>query len=174
MMTTVPNDTFHPLLHLISLGAVAVAIVGVFFGIGFLLLAPPRPAMPPAPPDPLAQAREENEIPPPVSNDTAWGSSSTPPAGKAAASPTPSAPSSRGEPVLEATALEAALVLPGGIMDTKRVRIGRQRHHGMRRNWGVLWRHDSRLWRPDASAGPNPGGGFYGPPNINIGHINPR
>jgi hypothetical protein len=27
--------------------------------------------------------------------------------------------------------------------------------------------------RGDASAGPNPGGGFYGAPNINIGRINP-
>jgi hypothetical protein len=28
-------------------------------------------------------------------------------------------------------------------------------------------------FRGDASAGPNPGGGFYGAPNINIGRINP-
>ena len=27
--------------------------------------------------------------------------------------------------------------------------------------------------RGDASAGPNPGGGFYGAPNIRIGRINP-
>src|SRR5205814_1652690 len=27
--------------------------------------------------------------------------------------------------------------------------------------------------RDDASAGPNPGGGFYGAPNIDIGRINP-
>jgi hypothetical protein len=27
--------------------------------------------------------------------------------------------------------------------------------------------------RGDASAGPNPGGGFYGAPNINVGRINP-
>jgi hypothetical protein len=27
------------------------------------------------------------------------------------------------------------------------------------------------LWRPDARAGPIPGGGFYGPPNINVGYI---
>jgi hypothetical protein len=26
----------------------------------------------------------------------------------------------------------------------------------------------------DASAGPNPGGGFYGAPNIDIGRINPQ
>jgi len=27
--------------------------------------------------------------------------------------------------------------------------------------------------RGDASAGPNPGGGFYGAPNINVGRVNP-
>ena len=27
--------------------------------------------------------------------------------------------------------------------------------------------------RPDANAGPNPGGGFYGAPNMNFGRINP-
>jgi hypothetical protein len=34
--------------------------------------------------------------------------------------------------------------------------------------------HLRLLWRPDASAGPNPGGAFYGPPNVNVGYINPR
>jgi hypothetical protein len=28
--------------------------------------------------------------------------------------------------------------------------------------------------RGDANAGPNPGGGFYGAPNLNVGRINPR
>lgn len=27
--------------------------------------------------------------------------------------------------------------------------------------------------RGDANAGPNPGGGFYGGPNINVGRVNP-
>jgi hypothetical protein len=27
--------------------------------------------------------------------------------------------------------------------------------------------------RGNANAGPNPGGGFYGAPNINVGRINP-
>jgi hypothetical protein len=43
-MSAVTNhDDFVSLLHLISLGAVAAATVGVFFGIGFLLIAPPHP-----------------------------------------------------------------------------------------------------------------------------------
>jgi hypothetical protein len=29
------------------------------------------------------------------------------------------------------------------------------------------------LLKGDASAGPNPGGGFYGGPNLNVGRINP-
>jgi hypothetical protein len=161
MMITVPKDDFRPLLYLVSLGAVAAATVCVFFGIGFLLLAPPHPAAPPADPDPPAQALEAHEVPPPGNNDTAWGSLSAPPADKVTSSPTPSAPSNR-----EAPALETTLVPPAGITHAKRVRVGRHRHQGTGRHWVALW-------RPDASAGPNPGGGFYGPPNINIGRINP-
>jgi hypothetical protein len=47
------------------------------------------------------------------------------------------------------------------------VRAGRHHREGTRKRW-------TTLWRPDASAGPNPGGGFYTAPNINIGYINPR
>jgi hypothetical protein len=28
-------------------------------------------------------------------------------------------------------------------------------------------------FRGDADVGPNPGGGFYGAPNINVGRVNP-
>jgi hypothetical protein len=35
-------------------------------------------------------------------------------------------------------------------------------------------RHSMVVWRLNAYPGPNPGGGFYGPPNINIGQINPK
>jgi hypothetical protein len=28
-------------------------------------------------------------------------------------------------------------------------------------------------FRGDVEAGPNPGGGFYGAPNINVGRVNP-
>jgi hypothetical protein len=173
-MITVSKDNFRSLLHLSSLGAVAAATAGVFFGTGFLLLAPPHPTTPPAPPDPPTQALEEHTVQPSANNDTAWGSSAPPPADKMAASPTPSAPSNGGAPVWAATPLEVALIPPTGIIDRERVRIGRRRHHGAGRNGTALWRAGSRTWRPDASAGPNPGRGFYGPPNVNIGYINPR
>jgi len=168
----VPKDESRPLPYLVTVGAVAAGTVAVFFGIGFLWLAPPHPAAPPgaaAPADPVsrAQALEPHEVPPLADNDTAWGSSSAPPAGKVTASTTPSAPSNREAPVLDATGFETARVPPAGITHAKKVRVGRRRHQGTER-------HRVALWRPDASAGPNPGGGFYGPPNINVGHINPR
>jgi hypothetical protein len=166
-MTTVPRVDFRPLPYLVSLGAVAAATVGIFFGAGFLLLAPPHPAAPPAPPDPPAQALEEHEVPPPAKNNTAWGSSSASPADKMATSSTPSAQSNREAPVLEAAASGTAFVPPAGVTHAKRVSVGRRRHQGTGRHWAAFW-------RPDASAGPNPGGGFYGPPNINVGYINPR
>jgi len=39
--------------------------------------------------------------------------------------------------------------------------------------WFALLAGCSGSFRGDSSVGPNPGGGFYGAPNINVGHINP-
>jgi hypothetical protein len=153
--------------YLVSLSAVITATVCVFFGIGFLLLAPPDPAAPPAAAVSPPLALEAQEVPPPANNDTAAGSSLALPADKVAASPTLSEPSNRQKPVLEATTNEKAPIPPAGFTHAKRVRVGRHRQEATGRRWAALW-------RPDASAGPNPGGGFYGPPNINIGHINPK
>jgi hypothetical protein len=166
-MTTVPKDDFRPLPYLVALGAVGAATVGVFFGIGFLLLSAPHPATPSADPGLQAQALEAHEVPPPANNDTASGSSLAPPAEKMAASPTSGALSNWEGPALEATAMEAAPIPPAAITHAKRVRV--VRYHRQ-----VTGRHWAALWRPDASAGPNPGGGFYSPPNINVGYINPR
>jgi hypothetical protein len=153
-------------LYLVSLSAVVTATVCVFFGIGFLLLAPPNPAAPPAESVSPPLALQAQEVPPSANNDTVGGSSSAPPADKAAASRTLSAPSNRATPVLVATTMETAPIPRAGI-HSRRVRVGRHRQEATGRRWAALW-------RPDASAGPNPGGGFYGPPNINIGHINPK
>jgi hypothetical protein len=62
--------------------------MGVYFGVGFLLLAPPRLVAPSADPDPLAQALESLDLPTPAINDTAPGSSSAPGPGTVAASST--------------------------------------------------------------------------------------
>jgi len=50
-------------LYLISLSAVITATVGVFFGIGFLLLASPDPAAPPAEAVSAPLALEAQEVP---------------------------------------------------------------------------------------------------------------
>jgi len=162
---TPPDWAFPP--YLISLSAVITATVGVFFGIGFLLLASPDPAAPPAEAVSAPLALEAQEVPSPANNDTTWGSSSTLPVDKAATSPTLSEPSNPKTPVLEAATMETAPIPPAGITHAKRVRVGRHRQVATGRRWVALW-------RPDASAGPNPGGGFYGPPNVNVGYINPR
>ena len=169
MMTTVTKDDLRPLVYLLPLGGVGAATVGVFFGLGILLLTPPRGAAPPALSDPPIQA-EPHEIPPPADNDTARDStpgyldnvaarpmSDTPPTQEVLAS--------RSKEM--ETPMETTLIPLAGIAQTKRVGVGRPHHR-------VTGRHRVALWRSDARAGPNPGGGFYRPPNINIGHINPR
>jgi hypothetical protein len=177
-MTIVPKDDFRPLLYLVPPGALAVAIAAVFFGIGYLWLTPPHPTEPPADLDAPAQALKVDEFPRPGDNNTAWGWSLEAPADKVAAIPVPSIsplseatttepPSNREAPAVQSTAMQATLSPPAGITHSKRVRV--VRYHRQ-----VTERHGAAKWQPDARAGPLPGSGFYGPPNINVGYINPR
>jgi len=176
-MTTVPRGDSRPLLYLVSLGAVATAIVGIFFGAGFLLLVPPHPGTSSADPDPPTQALEAYDVPPLGDNDIAWGSSPEAPVDNVAASPIPStsplsvATTSESpygkDAALGSTAIETTLIPAAGIAHAKMARIVRYHRRGTGRHWVALW-------RPDARAGPHPGGGFYGPPNANVGYINPR
>jgi hypothetical protein len=161
-MTIVPEDDFRPLLHLVCLGAVGAATIGIFFGVGFLWLAPPRPAAPPADTVLPAQTFEPREVPSSADSDPAPGSSPGTPVATVAATTTPDTPSKG-----EAAAIETTLIPPAGITHKKRVHIRRHPHHATGRHWAASW-------RVDASSGPNPGGGFYGPPNVNVGYINPR
>jgi hypothetical protein len=174
-MTTVPKDDFRPLLYLVPLGAVAATIVVIFF---FLLLSPRHPATTPAVPGPPALAPEPYEVPLPSDDDMARGSSPEAPVGNLAANPIPGTlprsdatrtepPSDREASGLESTAMDPTLIPPAGIIHAKRVGVGRRHHQATRR-------HGAALWRPDARAGPLPGGGFYTPPNVNIGYINPN
>jgi hypothetical protein len=71
------------------------------------------------------------------------------------------------QPALKAAALENAFVPPARITHPKRVRVVRYQRQ-------VTERHRAMLSGLNAYPGPNPGGGFYGPPNVNIGYINPR
>jgi hypothetical protein len=195
-MTTVRKDDFQALPHLIAFGAAGVAIVGVCFGVGLLLLSPPSSTEPSADPDLQAEAVLAHEIAPnprmalkahevlpdsglqtqapeapeiavPPTDDTVSGTSSAPRAEEAAPSPMSSTASNGEASALGSTATETKLIAPAGITHVKWVRI--VLHH--RQTKGTQW---GGLWRPDARVGPNPGGGFYGPPNINIGYIDPR
>jgi hypothetical protein len=178
MMTAVPKDEAPSLLNLVIVGAVAVATVAIFFGIGFLWLALPYRSTPPADPVPPAQALEAREPPPSSNSETAWGTSPAP-AGKVAESSTLGASSDREARASEATALispvsadvqaAAPPIIPSvGITHAKRTRVSWHRRGRIVRRWVAFWR------RPYTYPGPNPGGGFYGPPNINVGYINPR
>jgi hypothetical protein len=177
-MTSAPGDDVRALPHLVSLGAVGAAIAAVFFGIAFLWLAPQQPAEPPADLDSPTEALEFQEVPSPANNDKALGRSTESPAGNVTANPLPSAlpltvatttgaPSNPAAPALVSTSMEAMLIPPAKITHAKRVRVSLFYRQATARDRAALW-------RPDASAGPLPGGGFYGPPNINVGYINPR
>jgi hypothetical protein len=166
-MGAVIRDDSRSLYYLIALGAVGAATAAVLFGVAFLWLAPPHPAASPADPVPPSQALETEGGPRQGVNDMAQGPTPGPPTDSLAASPTPAAPSNQEAAMLGSTTIETTLIPPAGITRAKRVRVGWRRHEATGRQWAALW-------RPDASAGPNPGGGFYGAPNINVGRINPR
>jgi hypothetical protein len=165
-MSAVTGRDFASLLHLVSLSAVAAATVGVFFGVGFFLIAPPHLPVPLKDPTAEAQAVQVEELQSPENNDAA-GRSVSAPSHEAAASPMLSALSEQEPPLLWSVETRTVLVNPTHITHVKKIRVRPRRHEATTRHW-------AGLWRPDASAGPNAGGGFYGPPNINVGYINPR
>jgi hypothetical protein len=167
IMITVAKDDLRLLLDLVSVGVVATATIGFFFGAAYFLLVPARQAAPPADPIPAVQALQMKEVQPTGKDDTVSGPPWGIPADKVVASLTTDAPSNREAPLLGMTGRETTLVQPARTTHDRRVGVGRHRRQATTDRW-------TASWRPDASSGPNPGGGFYGPPNINIGHINPR
>jgi hypothetical protein len=167
MMSALTKDNFRSLLYLVSVSIVGPTTVGAFFGVGLLWLTDPNPATPSADPVLPAQALKADTIPAASASDTMWGSLAGSPADKMTVSPTPDAAPNREVLASRSMAMETTLIPPAGITRAKRVRVGWRRHEATGRQWAALW-------RPDASAGPNPGGGFYGAPNINVGRINPR
>lgn len=162
-MTTAADDHLRPLPYLVSLGVVGAATAAVFFGVAFLLFTPPPPAKP-VNLEASTQAPDFQEVPSLASNDITQSVSSAPPAGEGFGSAMPLAPSHRQVSVLE----PMASVPTAANSYARRVRSVRH----LRRV--ALIRDRAAVWRPDARAGPLPGCGFYGPPNINVGYINPR
>jgi hypothetical protein len=162
------SDKARPLPILLSLAAIGAATATMVFSIAFLTLVPPQPAAPFA--DTYADlpvpAIERHEIQSSGDSLIAIGSPLAAPPGDMAASST-FAGSATDETTALEPATETALAPRSVITRSKRVRVIRFHREAPRT-------HRARLWRPDASAGPNPGGGFYTPPNINVGYINPR
>jgi hypothetical protein len=167
MMNGVTKEDVRSILHLVSIGVVGAATVGIFFGLGFMWLTDPRPAAPPANPPMPGQALEADAISAPLIESAASDSLPVLPAEKVAASPDPDPRADGALVPLNSAAIDATLIRPARITHSKGLRHSRRRLQGTVRYWAASW-------RPDASAGPNPGGGFYGPPNSNIGYINPR
>jgi hypothetical protein len=69
-------------------------------------------------------------------------------------------------PASASIAIATAIVTPARTIRARRITVSRRRHEPTVRH--------SMVGRLNAYPGPNPGGGFYGPPNINIGQINPK
>jgi len=176
-MTAAPEGDSRSLLYVVSLGAVAAATATAFFGAAyFSWLASPNLAKVPRDLSPPAQALSTDEFPTPGGNETTGSTEST---GENVTTGPRASPLSNvtiitgAQSDQEGTAVSSQvthatprLIRPAGIPHPKRVRI--VRYHPQ-----VATRYNA-FWRPDARAGPNPGGGFYGPPNINVGYINPR
>ena len=185
-MGAVIRDDSRSLYYLIALGAVGAATAALLFGVAFLWLTPPHPAAPPADPVPPSQPLETDGGPRQGVNDMAPAPTPRTPT---AASATPTAPSNQDAATLGSTPIETALIPPAGITRAQKVRTGQHPHKRMtisRLQQGEARRsatpgvqqtpegQGAALWRSDASAGPNPGGGFYDGPNVNVGYINPK
>jgi hypothetical protein len=165
-MFVVPNNDFRAPFHVMALGAVAAATISVFFGIGFLWLAPPKPTLPSVFPDLPAQALEEHEVPP--TNHTMPGSSSAAPADNIAEQAASGAPSDQKMATAGSIAIATAITTSARIIHRKRV-TARRHYRGK-----ITVRNPVVSQSVHAYPGPNPGGGFYGPPNVNVGYITPR
>jgi hypothetical protein len=104
------------LLYLVSVGLVAIAIIGVFFGIGFFLLAQPTEeliaAAAPLPVSPLAQRPAVGEAVPQQESNSVQGSVPGSPDGEASASAARDATPSEEVLARRSTSNEATIIAP--------------------------------------------------------------
>jgi hypothetical protein len=161
--TVPPGLTVGTLLYLSSLGVVATATTGVFFGIGFLLLAHPREEMTavfsaryngvevelprsdlfPLPDTDALPATASAHLVAPV--QALGASEAVPPA-----SAIPGASSNREI----SPSAEAPLAPPAVTTQAKRAGVGRHRHEGTRRHWAAGSRPGAIGRWPPAVSGP--------------------
>jgi hypothetical protein len=168
-MTTAPTEEAPSLPNLVTIGAVSTATIVVFFGVGFLLLSLPKPATQPADPAPSVKSSGSalGSTYQPANNDTPPSASAALPANNVAAAETSSVQSDPEAPASASIVISTASITPARTTRAKRIIISRRRH-------GPTERRSMVVWRLNAYPGPNPGGGFYGAPNINVGQINPK
>src|ERR1700730_1964856 len=104
------------LLYLVSVGLVAIAVIGVFFGIGFFLLAQPTEeliaAAAPLPVSPLAQRPAVGEAVPQQESNSVQGSVPGSPDGEASASAARDATPSEEVLARRSTSNEATIIAP--------------------------------------------------------------
>ncbi len=104
------------LLYLVSVGLLAIAIIGVFFGIGFFLLAQPTEeliaAAAPLPVSPLAQRPAVGEAVPQQESNSVQGSVPGSPDGEASASAARDATPSEEVLARRSTSNEATIIAP--------------------------------------------------------------
>jgi hypothetical protein len=140
-------------LHLVSLGVVAAAIVVVFFGLGFFLLAHPSEEL-------IAGAGnrgvevepQRSDFDPPL--ETARGSLSASAGTSVAASAASDASYGQGQPGLTPNADEAALTTPTEITHAKRNPIGRYRHAAGRMHRVGVSHPGAKGHPPQSASGP--------------------
>jgi hypothetical protein len=146
-MRAVTKVDFRSLLFLISFSVVGAATVGVFIGVGFLWLTDPHPGTQSA--DPIRSYRHK-----------LWKRMRS---GHLGTTTRRGARRRDSLPTRWRRAPRPTAIQPRGgsvEVDTESVVIGTK--------------EPGDIWPLDAGAGPNPGGGIYGAPNINIGRINPN
>ena len=166
-MTAAPTEEAPSLFNLVTIGAVATSTIVVFFGVGFLLLSLPNPATQPSDPAPASEALEAHQAPLPANNDLPPRVSAALPANNVAAAEPSGVQSDPAAPASASIAIATAIIRPARTTRAKRIIISR-------RHQGPTVRRSMVVWRLNAYPGPNPGGGFYGAPNINVGQINPK
>lgn len=127
-MKGVLKEDIRSLLHLVSLGVVGAATVGVFFGIGLMWLTDPRPAALPEHPVRSEQALQAHAVLAPVIERAAPDSSPVLPSEKVAASPISDAPIDRATVAVGSAEMASKPILPRRIAHAKRVRLSRPRH----------------------------------------------
>lgn len=173
MVASAPDET-RLLAFLIVVGAVGMAVVGIFLGIGFLLLGPGHPAIAPAGLNVPGDAVEAHEVLPSTSEDRPGSSGPTPLDNKIAGSASSGMPGNQETLLWRAMATEIKLAPPARIAHAKSAGANRHHHQRTANPWQTTASHWPALWRPDARAGPEPGGGFYHAKNFDVGHVNPE